>query len=506
MTDTTNAYEVGTTVHVAPESLLMNRNVREAQPDPGLTRSVKALGVLEPITAVVTEEGALLVRYGHRRTLAAVEAGTPTVPVYVTGADSTEKEAEVVRIVSQRDENTHRVGLNTSEEIGVVEQLTLLGLSAAQVAKQGRIKRGDVDAALTVSGSEIARKAAQRYDALTLEQAATVAEFEDEDSETIKALLIAAVEGGFEHVAQQARDRRTDAQARTDVLAALEAEGVKVVERPSYDDSKTLPLSRLHASAETRRALTLEEHATCPGHVGWVDTDWVRVDATGKPVAEPERPVDDDDEQAREAYREASSRFRATTRQVQRPCAAYGCTGWKSHAHLDLHNYGSTSSTRPKAAEMSDAERAEAKTERRLVIENNKAWSSSEPVRREFLATLAKTKTPPKGTSRFLACVLCLDPSTAATVGGNALAAEWLNVKNTGYGWADLSPAKSATEPRSLVVALIQVLGGYEAAITKDSWRHDGTHNSTGRYLRFLASCGYDLSEVEKYAVSKKTA
>lgn len=172
--NSTTTYEVGTIVHVNPSDLLTDKNIREAKPSKDLIASVKDLGVLVAITAVLTTDNQLRVRMGERRTLAAIEAGRDTVPVYVT---ATEDDNDVDRIVRQRDENTHRDGLTTAEEIGVVEQLAAFGLSAAQIAKKARIKRADVDQALTVSQSKLAKKATERYADLTLDQAAAVAEF-----------------------------------------------------------------------------------------------------------------------------------------------------------------------------------------------------------------------------------------------------------------------------------------------------------------------------------------
>jgi ParB family chromosome partitioning protein len=506
---TPQTYEVGTTVHVAPGDLLLQRNIREAKPDAALNASVKAVGVLEPITAVLTAESGLLVRYGHRRTLAAIAGEVPTVPVYIAGSDADDNASEVARIISQRDENTHRAGLTVAEDIGVVETLTGLGLSAAQVAKQARIKRADVDAALTVAGSKIASKAAERYDALTLDQAAVVADFED-DAETVKALVVAATQGKFDHAAQQARDARAEQAARQRVIDALADAGVPLTERPSYEDKSVLRLSRLSASPEGYDSIAVEDHTECPGHIAWLESEWVRVDGNGEVVTYPDEPdVDADTEEgaaAWEAYEQAYEQVRSTSRQAQRAIATYGCGQWKAQGHRDLHATSSTSRT--PAAEQTPEERERAKAERRLVIENNKAWAASQPVRREFLAAFAKSKTAPKGTGRFLAVAMCKDSEAHRSTGGNQLAAEWLNVKghSAGYGYSDLTPAKSATEARCVVVALVQVLANYEAALTDHSWRHDGTSNATGRYLRFLKECGYTLSEVEKYALSSKTA
>jgi ParB family chromosome partitioning protein len=510
MRKTPQTHEVGTTVHVAPGDLLLQRNIREAKPDADLSASVKAVGVLEPITAVLTAEGGLLVRYGHRRTLAAIDAGTETVPVYIVGTDADDNASEIARIIRQRDENTHRAGLTVAEDVSVVQTLTGLGLSAAQVVKQARIKRADVDTALIVAGSSIASKAAERYEALTLDQAAVVAEFED-DAETVKALVVAAVEGKFDHVAQQARDARAEQAARQRVCDALTKAGVPLTDRPSYDERSVLRLSRLSAQDKGYDSISVEDHATCPGHVAWLETEWVRVGPDGEVVDYPEEPEadesTDDGAKAWEAYEAEYERVRTTSRQAQRALAVYGCGQWKAQGHRDLHATSSGTASRVPAAEQSPEEREAAKVQRKLVIDNNKAWAAAQPVRREFLATLARVKTPPKGAGRFLAVAAWKDPDAGRSSGGNEIAAEALKVKvGTGYGYTDLTPPKSATDARCTVVALVQVLANYEASLTDGSWRYDGTTNATGRYLRFLAECGYPLSEVEKYAISKKTA
>lgn len=52
----------------------------------------------------------------------------------------------------------------------MAEQLAAFGLSPAQIAKKARIKRADVDTALAVAGSELAKKATARYADLTLDK------------------------------------------------------------------------------------------------------------------------------------------------------------------------------------------------------------------------------------------------------------------------------------------------------------------------------------------------
>ena len=85
--------------------------------------------------------------------------------------------------------------------------------------------------------------------------------------------------------------------------------------------------------------------------------------------------------------------------------------------------------------------------------------------------------------------------------GGHLLAAELLGCPSTtGYGrspeLADL--IDQASEARAQVIALFQVLAGYEDDTTRDDWRH--RRAGTARYLRFLEACGYGLADVERRA------
>ncbi|MBU2698906.1 ParB/RepB/Spo0J family partition protein [Pimelobacter sp. 30-1] len=548
-------WEVGTLVHVAPHTLLMTKNIREAQPSVGLIKSVAEVGVLEPITAVITNDGAdLLVRFGHRRTLAAIEAKAVTVPVYIVGidggTDGDVKADEIGRVISQRDENTHRDGLTTANEAGVVQTLTNLGMSAAQITKKARIPRAQVDAAITVNKSQLAVKAAERYD-LTLDQLAVIAEFED-DTDTVKALVAAATTGQFDHVASQARESRSQQHLREALVKELTDAGLTLL-LDKEDREGARDLDSLWVSAEDRTPLSKIEHEDCPGHVAWIGAKFVNVDKNGDPLVlpevpdldEPEAPYDEraqmdyesgDDEEAEEpraavdpevlaAYDEAQAAYEkaaydydeavaqayAGSRRITVPAAVYGCKGWPEHGHHDPYGppartAGSGTGAKPVSDAEQEKAKEQAKKDRRLVIDNNKAWDAAIEVRREYLATLAKAKTPPKGTQKFLAAALVTDAGLISDYTARALAGDWLGFN------AKTNPANvidKGTDNRALVVALVRVLAAYEAPLGgqfgRSEWRRDGTTNATGRYLRFIESVGYTLSDVEKYAITKKT-
>ena len=198
---------------VDPASLLVDVNVRtETVADKDFIVSVKDLGILQPIRAVRTADGALRMAIGHRRT------------------------------------------------------------------RRTRMKRPQVDQALAVTRSDLAKAASVRYE-LTIDQAAGVAEFED-DPDTVKALVAAAKAGQFAHVLERAREDCADAAQRAQAEADLAATVVRVIPAPAWTDlAKRIGWAVRDAEDNE---LTAEQHASCPGHVAWVEQDWVNVAADGQ--------------------------------------------------------------------------------------------------------------------------------------------------------------------------------------------------------------------------------
>jgi hypothetical protein len=153
-----------------------------------------------------------------------------------------------------------------------------------------------VDHALTVSRS-LARAAHDRYD-LTLDQAAAVAE---DDEEAVKALVAATKTDRFDHVLATARQKRSDAQARAEISAQIEALGVRVTEDSGWP-SPARALDRLTTGDD--EPLTETSHGDCPGHVAWADEAYVCVLPDGTVVDE------DDDAISDEQYEAATSESR----------------------------------------------------------------------------------------------------------------------------------------------------------------------------------------------------
>jgi ParB family chromosome partitioning protein len=442
-----------------PATLLTDHNIRPPRTDKlfaDLVASIREHGVLVPIVATRDHQG-IRVRYGHRRVLAAVHAGRATVPVVVyTGTLTDATAAEIDRILGQHAENTHRVGLTTGETIAAFGQLAALGVSPARIARRSKTPRRTVDAALAAAASEVAAKATERWDFLTLDDAAALAEFDD-DPDAIKALVTAAKSGeNTAHVAQRLRDQRDTTRAIDALTTQLKEAGVAVIGEPPYDEKVIRPLRHLHHDGQP---LTPDTHTDCPGHAAYVKRTW------GQEKAE----------------------------------AVYVCVHPRLHGHTDP------------GSRTPDIERpttVEEKAERSRVRANNEAWRSAEKVRRAWLRDFLTRRTAPKGSAAFVA--------TALAHGDHALSRAFTNghhrapdlfrlghLTDEADGTVERRRGKTltglldgASDNRALVVALGIVLAAYEDAWTTDTWRRPSAGDA--RYLMFLMTNGYTPSEVEQ--------
>lgn len=459
--------------HLDPSTLIADANIRK---DLRLTKqfvaSIAERGVLVPLVCVRATDG-VKIRYGHRRAFGAIEAGLPTVPCIVTGA-TTGTPAEVDRILAQYDENTHREGLTTAENAGVVAGLLDLGMTTEFIARQTQMHRDHVQAAQKVTRSKTATAAAGKYTFLTLDQAAGLAEFED-DTEALQRLTAAAEHNPeqFAHTLQRMRDDRDELHMLTAARTEAEAAGLTVLgQRPSWDHA----LRQLRGS--DGKELTTDTHAACPGHAVYLEIGW---DYTQP--ADGEDTGDDEDE----------GRYTRTVKQ-----SAY-CTDPKANGHKSP--YGS--STRGASARTTE--------ERREVIENNKLWRSAETVRRAWLREYLTRKTIPARALRFvLEAIAYGDPQLTACMnnysGSHALATGILGLPEPeqhmyGETSAVLNAITGATDARAQVIALAIVLCAYESATDVQTWRKPTAQWAT-RYFTLLKDLGYGLADVEQLVLA----
>lgn len=482
-----------------PETLIIGANVRlNARLDKEFIESIRDRGVLVPVVGHRNADGELVVLYGQRRTLAAVQVGRKPIPVYVV---ATPDEAD--RLADQISENDRRRKLAVSERVAGFEQMAALGMSAGEIARRTAHKPETVNTALTVATSPLAKAATERYDWLTLDQAAVVAEFEA-DTEAVKALVAAAKSGGFDHLAQRLRNERAEAAERAAAIEALTAAGVRVLDvEPYYRPSP--PVAEVSDLTHDGEQLTEDAHVSCPGHAAYLAHEWVFDDEDDEDDADPAAEGDEDEDSP--SYRRAASEGRRAWVPV------YVCADPEANGHVHRWRRGGhdSGSVRKRAADMTEEEREAARTARRDVINSNKAWVAAETVRRRWLTDFFARKTPPKGSIRFIAESLA-DADYALTEAftcGHRLAHELLGIADKAPAYGRRSPAldelvAKASEARANMIALALLLAAYEDKTSRDSWR--SVDQATARYLRFMEAQGYELSVVERRACGETLA
>jgi len=440
-------------VHVPAADVVIENNVRTAADlDPAFLASVKQHGVLLPTIGYRNADGAVVVRDGQMRVLAAREADV-TVPVFVTARD----DSTAKRIAEQLVANERRTALSDGDRLAAYRQLEIEGLSVTAIAKETGTKRDTVKATLAVAKSEAATRAVTDS-ALTLDEALLFAEFQD-DPEAIAELQGCVDDGYAEELSFMAERIRQDRQSKADmarITGEWEAKGVRVV--TSEDDYTSLSsLTDAEDDADERPVLDADAHATdCSGHA-------VMLQAWGE---------------------HAAIAVCTTPEAHHAKYPRYAFPGSRPAAEL----------TEEEAAEQKEAEKAA----RRELIANNKAWDAADTLRTEFVKSLLQRKTLPKDWTMFAAVAGTRHGWTMRTDNSGGVV-DLLSIESgTGYGanavatWVEQHPAKAPH------VTLAVVLSAFENAANRDWWRRPTTEGAA--YLNQLAAWGHRLTDVEKIA------
>ena len=499
---------------VDPRTLLVDRNIRhQLGIEPEFVASIREDGVLQPITVVRTQAGDYRVRFGHRRTAAAIEAELETVPVIVRGDEYPDDGTEIDRLVGQWAENEQRAGLTNAERVETINQLAAFGVSAHQIAKQTKAKRVHVDAALKINESELARKSTARWDWLDLEQLAVIAEFDD-DPEAVKTLVTAAQRGQFTHAAQRLRDERAEKEAMAAAAKPLLDAGIRVLldgrRQMNWEADSTLD----YLVDPAGNPVDEQTHQECPGHAVFLEfgEEWFDHDAV--PEGWTVQPADPDDEDDTEEG--AIPQVYATGLVAQAICQDYRKRG--HHPKYGTRSAGRSATPAPLPADATDEQRAEAEkaaaeareaasAERRDVIKSNKEWKSAETVRKEWVKSFLTRKTLPKGAAQYVAGEYASAGHELRT-GMEKNHEVALGLLGVPYGVAYRDGVTKlreliaeATEARAQVITLGLILGAQEGATSVMSWR--SVNPGTARYLLLLEANGYPLSNVERRASGK---
>ncbi|MFE5837324.1 ParB/RepB/Spo0J family partition protein [Arthrobacter sp. NPDC056493] len=433
---------------IDPATLTVDVNVRK---DAALTAdfvaSIKEHGVMEPVIAHRKDDGTVHVLMGQRRTRAAVEAERPIIPVMII-----ESPEEAERIVTQVVENIQRAELTEADEADAYHQLSLIGVSAAAIAKKTGRTKTTVESALKAKASDAGAAALGK--GWSIEEALILAEFEgDEDATEELESVIMDEPDQLLHVAQLLRDRRESAAAHAALIEELKAKGKAIVEDAGhYAD---------------------EEHLYVSAATG----------ANGEPAT---------DEDANAYVISTDYRGQHTAKPV--------ITGWKEQGFTpkyERYDGGQQSRKGPMTEEQ--------KAERKTLIENNKKMEAATKVRREFVKALLARKQAPKGWQYFTVHAITHHSETASGYDGK-VAAEMIGAKmedSTAWAWNPLRDhvAKSTARPEFSLIAL--VCAGYEKTIAKDSWRSPSqTHRD---YLTQLVTWGYTASQTEQIILDSGT-
>jgi len=436
-----------TLIEAHPALIQLETNIRtEATIDAGFLASIRANGVLTPVLGHRNEDGTVTVRAGQRRVLAAREAGIETIPVYLVDGQGDDADRKIQQLV----ENEHRDSMTDADKVATYKALELDGLSVTAIAKRAGVKRTEVKTSIAVADNDTAVAAITAH-ALTLDQAAVLMEFDGDDE--IVRMLIEVANTAPEHFAynvQRARDDRAREAHRQETVDALTAKGISILNsRPSYYD---------------KTPVAVRDYATADGEKITEDT-LTGLDGASAYV---------------QVYASGSADI---TLYIEDPKA---------------HGFKKRSSDGQARVPMTD----EQKTERKTLIENNKAWQAAETVRHEWLTTFLSRKTLPKNAVAVVAELLTSAyRQVSDTLGhGNHLAAQLMSIENAAgdYGINRFEGYLIAHPNKAAHVNLAVVIGGMEASADRTAWRSPRV--ATARYLQIIADWGYALSPVEKIA------
>jgi ParB family chromosome partitioning protein len=512
--------EIDTIIWVEPDEVLLAENVRtdNAKADEETTANFKTHGVKTAVNGYRDyDTGAIVVTEGQRRVLNSREAGCK-VPVWMkTPPAADERKATIERIVNQFIENDPalRRPLTLADTARALKQLAAFNLKPAGIARKlalGKKGKAYVENVLQAGQSELALKATERYD-LDLLQAAVIAEFDEAgDTETAKELILTARQApnNFAQLAERKRTERADKQRfaalTEDLTKELTAAGVTIFDKSlpdNHGDARSLDRLRPTPEHEPHTELTAEEHASCPGHGAWIETD--HHDEEGNHI----------------------------------PVAVYGCADFRAHGHALSHApagradftpvaTGTTStgtsvdhesSDNGDAAEQADViaaaraaqaaaelERQKARIIRKWVIQNNKDWDASAAPRREWLASLLQRKTAPQGAQMFLALQKAHGgyELRRAFERNHPLAMKLFGmpVGSTLYDLID-KIAKAPTAGKATLYDLVLTLCAIEDDISRNTWRTPW--GSSQAYMAAIISWGYPASDVERKVIDPET-
>lgn len=368
-----------------------------------------------------------------------------------------------------------------------------------------------VDPALKAATSETAVNALDEH-ALTLEQAAVLADYED-DPDATERLLSAAERGQFDYIARQLADSAAERAAMKPVIDGYRDAGIAatgVFPRYSEDTIRMESLATNGGAGEPVTDITTipESHRLA---VVSASTTQSWADAEGNPVDEDDIDfdIDEDDPDATpdEGYHDPRTLSMSEEVTVE--------TVWyvTDPAALGLTRRNYSSSPRPLHSEdePSEADKDAQRAERRQTITLNKKAVAATEVRRAKLAEWLARKSVPKGSASAIAAFLAETMWDSHDLFGYNR--QDGNAKSLAMGFlGDNTPAAAgdgASAERRQIINLAIAIGAHEADMPKSAWRDTDRSYAAHRvtYLRMLVEVfGHVLTDIEQVIVGDLTA
>jgi len=425
--------------------------------------SIASEGVRIPLLITTGPDGGWRVIEGHRRLAAAAQAGLAEVPCDLGPGRAGDEAGQYLDMLLANND-TYRANYTLLEETAALFAAHQAGASRTRIRKATGRTLAHVKTALAAGGlpGDTRARAADASPDLTLEDLALIAEFDGDAEATDRLLSCLDYRYPLEHAAQRIRQDRAEAAEHAKIRADLDAAGVPVTDTLPADAAWLTSLS--HDGQD----LTPQTHATCPGHG-------------------------------------------ATFRAYNLLDPSYYCTSPAGHGHASRwarpasgSDTGGGEGSQP---ELRTDPEPTADPDRRLVIAGNRAWQAAAEVRHRWLAdSLFARRSVPREVHAFLARQLLAMPDPLRT--GLAAARHkslFTTVTGRDAGQWD-QDCGTAPVGRLALAALAPVVTAYEHAMTdaegRNTWRTDRyspcPRGDAGTYLAFLASLGYQLSDIEQ--------
>lgn len=303
-----------------------------ASADDALVESIRSLGLIDSLLVVPnpTDPEGFLIVDGHRRFDGCQRAGLSEVPVRVRDDLVTEAQhVELMAVTGLQKEN-----LSPVEEARAYEQLALLGMDEAAIAKSTGFSKARVKQRLRLTGLPQKAQHTVHLGQATLGDVEAFTEFAD-DPTALAALEETIGTDEYRMKVNQLRARRTRAARHAEVVAGYEEIGAKLVDPDSDTAGQRLLSDYRWVGSEFAAA---EGHDGCLGYIDYgidsyaepalVCTDLAR----HSPVAEE---IDPAAEAAAEAARQAEAAAYAEAQEL-RAAAAAARLDWLRDHYTDL--------------------------------------------------------------------------------------------------------------------------------------------------------------------------